>query len=169
MPPNTPTLHLLCGKVAAGKSTLAAKLADADQTVLISEDDWLSKLYGDQMQSLRDYVRFSAALQSAMAPHVTALLKAGVSVVLDFPANTSETRVWMRDILRASGAHHELHLLTPPDKICIARMHARNAGDDHPFSVTEEQFHRISAYFEPPRPEEGFHIVHHQATDGAKP
>jgi predicted kinase len=39
------TLFLMCGKIAAGKSTLAAKLATAPGTILISEDQWLTRLY----------------------------------------------------------------------------------------------------------------------------
>ena len=38
-----PTLHLVCGKIAAGKSTLANRLANAPATVLISEDYWMSR------------------------------------------------------------------------------------------------------------------------------
>ncbi|MEG2632911.1 MAG: AAA family ATPase, partial [Comamonas sp.] len=38
-------LHMLCGKIAAGKSTLARQLAAAPRTVRINEDDWLSSLY----------------------------------------------------------------------------------------------------------------------------
>jgi predicted kinase len=34
----TSTLHMLCGKIAAGKSTLARQLADVPFTVLLSED-----------------------------------------------------------------------------------------------------------------------------------
>ena len=32
------TLDMLCGKIAAGKSTLSAQLAQAKRTLLISED-----------------------------------------------------------------------------------------------------------------------------------
>ena len=42
-----PTLHFFCGKIAAGKSTLAAKLAEQEGTVLIAEDAWLAALYAD--------------------------------------------------------------------------------------------------------------------------
>ncbi len=37
MPDLSPTLHMLCGKIAAGKSTLAASLASAPRTVLIAD------------------------------------------------------------------------------------------------------------------------------------
>jgi predicted kinase len=39
------TLHILCGKIAAGKSTLSAKLGEAERTVVISEDRWIDRLY----------------------------------------------------------------------------------------------------------------------------
>ena len=156
------TLHLLSGKIASGKSTLAAELATAPRTVLISEDAWLSTLFGDQMTSIPDYLRCAAKLREVMAPHVVALLKTGSSVVLDFPANTVETRRWMRAVIDAAGVDHVLHLLDMPDALCLERMKARNTAGDHPFTVTEYQFHQITRAYEPPSPEEGFTILRHE-------
>ena len=156
------TLHLLSGKIASGKSTLAAELATAPRTVLISEDAWLSTLFGDQMTSIPDYLRCAAKLREVMAPHVVNLLKTGSSVVLDFPANTVETRRWMRAVIDAAGVDHVLHLLDIPDALCLERMKARNAAGDHPFTVTEDQFHQITRAYEPPSPEEGFTILRHE-------
>jgi hypothetical protein len=90
-----PTLHLICGRIAAGKSTLATTLGHRQATVMIREDDWLSGLYGEQMSSIQDYMRCTALLRSVVGPHVAALLNAGLSVVLDFQANTLEARSWM--------------------------------------------------------------------------
>ena len=157
----SPTLHLLCGKIASGKSTLTERLGRQDRTVVISEDAWLSALFGDEMTSVRDYVRCSNRLRSIVGPHVASLLNAGLSVVLDFPANTVETRAWMRTILDQTDAAHALHVLDVPDDVCIARLHARNAAGGNPFAATEEQFHQISAHFVPPDLEEGFNIVRH--------
>ena len=154
-----PILHLLCGKVAAGKSTLAAKLASADATVLIAEDEWLASLFGDELQKPKDYLRLAAKLRAAMAPHIVTLLKSGMSVVLDFQANTAESRAWMRDLIDQTEADHQFHVLAPPDEVCLTRLRTRNASGLHPFSVTEEQFYQISAYFSPPSPEEGFNLV----------
>lgn len=157
-----PMLHMLCGKMAAGKSTLAAKLSEADTTILITEDDWLGVLFSDQMKSGADYVRYSARLRAAMGPHVTALLRSGVSVVLDFAANTEESRRWMRGILDATGAEHCLHVLMPPDDVCLERLRARNERGDHPFAPTEAQFYQFSKHFMPPAPDEGFTIEVHE-------
>lgn len=157
-----PTLHLVCGKAASGKSTLTAKLARNARTVVIAEDEWLAALYGDQMETLSDYVRCAAKLRGVMQPHVVTLLGAGLSVVLDFPANTVETRKWMRRIIEAANASHQLHYLDVPDDVCKARLQARNARGDHPFSVTDAQFDRLSKHFVAPSEDEGFEIVRHR-------
>src|SRR5271157_5120421 len=86
------TLFLLCGKIAAGKSTLATKLATAPGTILISEDQWLARLYRPELTTFADYIQYSARLREAIGPHVEDLLRKGTSVVLDFPANTLKQR-----------------------------------------------------------------------------
>lgn len=157
-----PTLHMLCGKIAAGKSTLAARLGDMPETVLIAEDDWLNVLFADDLHSLQDYARCSSKLRQIMLPHVAALLNVGVSVVLDFPANTVEQRNWMRGILERTNASHQLHLLTASDEVCLARLRERNHQGDHPFAVTEAQFRQFSSHFQVPSPDEGFDVVSHE-------
>ncbi|KIC39460.1 AAA family ATPase [Leisingera sp. ANG-M7] len=157
-----PTLHMLCGKIAAGKSTLAKRLASGSGTVLLAEDKWLNALFSNEMTSALDYVRCSSKLRSIMGSHVSSLLNAGISVVLDFPANTIETRSWMRSILEETSASHQLHVLCPPDDLCLQRLRERNARGDHPFAATEEQFRRFSKHFVPPSPAEGFNLVVHE-------
>ncbi|MEO9825131.1 MAG: ATP-binding protein [Paracoccaceae bacterium] len=156
-----PTLHLLCGKVAAGKSTLAAKLAGADNAILVAEDEWLATLFAEELQKPKDYLRCAAKLRAAMAPHIVALINAEINVVLDFQANTIESRKWMRGLLDQTEADHQFHVLVPPDEVCLARLRARNASGLHPFTVTEDQFHQISAYFVAPTPDEAFNLIVH--------
>ncbi|MCZ3383522.1 MULTISPECIES: AAA family ATPase [Kosakonia] len=153
------TLHLLCGKIASGKSTLASELAKAPCTVVLSEDSWLSLLFKDAMTTVEDYVFYSAKLKSAIKPHAIALLRAGVNVVLDFPANTLASRQWMMSIVNESGAPHLLHYLPVSDEICKARLRQRNAAGDHDFAATDEQFALITRYFVEPTEQEGFRIV----------
>jgi len=45
-----PTLHLLCGKIAAGKSTLAKELVAEHAAILLSEDTWLAQLYPGEVR-----------------------------------------------------------------------------------------------------------------------
>ena len=160
---SAPILHLVCGKIASGKSTLAAKLGRADNTVIVSEDDWLAALFGAEMATLQDYVRCAAKLETAIGPHVVSLLGAGLSVVLDFHANTVQRRAWMRGMAQAANVAHKLHLLEVPDEECIARLHARNTEGEHPFAATEAQFRQVSEHFTAPTESEGFDIVRHDS------
>jgi predicted kinase len=162
MSARTGTLHLLCGKIAAGKSTLAARLSAEHCSPIVGEDYWLSRLYGAEMASVDDYVLYSARLREAMGPHLADLLRAGLSIVLDFPANTRASRAWMRGIAESAGAEALLHHLDVPDEICMARMHARNASRSHEFAPTDAQFDRITAAFEPPSETEGLRIARHE-------
>lgn len=168
MPRTSPTLHLICGKVASGKSTLSAKLGQNPQTVVIAEDDWLAALFGDEMSSISDYVRCAAKLRDIMGPHVVSLLRAGLSVVLDFQANTVASRAWMRGIAASANAAHQLHYLDVSDDVCKARLKARNASGDHPFSVTDDQFEQLSGHFVVPSELEGLNIVRHDPGTGAQ-
>lgn len=63
-----PTLHLLCGKIASGKSTLSAKLAASPATVLVSEDRWLAVLYANEIHSVADYLQCSRSSAAPSSP-----------------------------------------------------------------------------------------------------
>ena len=162
MPPassTSPTLHLVCGKIASGKSTLTARLAQAPRTVRISEDSLLAQLYPGQIASLADYAACAARLRAAVAPLALQMLQAGVSVVLDFPANTPASRAWMRDLFQQADVPHVLHYLDVPDEECKARLRQRNASGLHPFSTSDAQFDEITRHFVPPAASEGFHVM----------
>ena len=154
-----PTLHLLCGKIASGKSTLSAKLGNAPGTIIVSEDPWLAALYANELHSVADYVRCSLKLKNAMKPHLVSLLKAGLSVVLDFPANTQTNREWMMSIIKESGASHRLHFLKVSDEICKDRLRARNEAGTHDFAASDQQFEVITRYFSAPTPDGGFDVI----------
>lgn len=165
MPEHIPTLHMLCGKIAAGKSTLATRLGEAPATIVIVQDHWLARLWPGELHSVADYGRVVVRLRDAMGPHVVTLLRSSLSVVLDWPANTVTSRRWMRGIFEAAGALHRLHLLDVPDEVCLARLRERNAGGRHDYVVSEVEFAEFTRYFEPPTPEEGFNVTMY-ATDG---
>ncbi len=163
MQARNPTIHLICGKIASGKSTLAQQLAAEPQTVLVREDQWLSNLYPDEMTTVQDYVKFSGRLRGALEGHLVSLLESGLSVVLDFPANTVGLRTWMQTLFEKAGAEHELHYLDVPEAVCKERLKRRNEDGSHEFAPSDEQFDLINRYFEPPKNEEGFNIIVHTA------
>lgn len=161
MPDGGATLHMLCGKIAAGKSTLARRLADAPGTVLVSEDALLSRLFPGEIRSLEDYARCVGRLREALGPHLQALLRTGISVVLDFQANTRQARAWMRSVFEGAGAAHLLHFLDVPDEECRRRLRARNAAGTHEYRVGEADFDLFTSRFVAPADDEGFVVVRH--------
>jgi predicted kinase len=162
MSSNEPTLHLVCGKIAAGKSTLVNELGRLPGTVVVREDHWLARLYPGEQNSLADYVRNSARLRSAMATHLVDLLRSGLSIVLDFPANTPSSRAWMRTLFEGAGCSHQLHYLDVADEVCKARLSRRNKSGEHEFTVSDEDFDLFTAHFVPPTAEEAFEIILHR-------
>lgn len=161
MPDQKPLLHMLCGKIASGKSTLCRQLGQAPATIVIAQDHWMSKLYPAELTTLADYIRLIPRLRAAMEPHVIDLLRLGVSVVLDWPANTVASRAWMRSLADLAGVDHQLHILDVPDAVCIARLRLRNQAGQHEFTVSETEFSDFTRLFEPPAPAETLKSIVH--------
>ncbi|MGH1350666.1 MAG: AAA family ATPase [Methyloligellaceae bacterium] len=157
-----PVLYLMCGKIASGKSTFAKSVSLKPSHILISEDIWLSKLYPEEVHSLEDFVRCSKRIRDVVGEHVVSLLKAGMSVVLDFQANTRASRAWMRSISESAVARQELHYFDVADEVCKVRLRERNAEGAHAFAPGEEDFDLFTRYFEAPTDDEGFCIIVHQ-------
>jgi predicted kinase len=156
-------LIFLCGKMAAGKSTLARDLADRENAILLVEDQFLDKLFPGEITDIPGYVRCSSRLKSALAPHICALLSKGISVVLDFPANTTRQRAWFREIFERANVEHELHFVDAPDSLCKIQLQERSKHrpPGSPWT-TEAEFEAITAYFQPPSKDEKFNVVCHQ-------
>jgi predicted kinase len=161
MSPSRATLHMMCGKIAAGKSTLSARLGEAKNTIVISEDRWVEELYPAEVKCLADFFLRSARLRRTLEPHIVDVLRAGVSVVLDFHANTVASRLWMRTLFEEGRASHELHFLDVPDEVCRARMHARSAARADDYSLSDAEFDHVTSFFVPPDPREGFNVIRH--------
>ncbi len=157
-----PTLHLLCGKIASGKSTLAQRLGAQHSAVVLSEDQWLAQLYPGEIASVADYLRCAQRIRGVLEPLVVDMLAAGVTVVLDFPANTLANRTWLVSLAQTAGVPHRLHYLALDDATCRARLHARNAQGDHDFAATDAEFDLITRHFCPPSEEEGLVIEVHR-------
>ncbi|GAB5341068.1 ATP-binding protein [Pseudomonas fluorescens] len=157
-----PTLHLLCGKIASGKSTLATTLAAEHAAIVLSEDHWLAQLYPGEIRAITDYVSRAQRVRAVLGPLVINLLQAGVNVVLDFPANTLANREWLLGLAQAAQVPHRLHYLELDDATCRARLHARNARGEHDFAATDAEFDLITRHFCAPSEAEGLLIEVHR-------
>ena len=126
------TLHFICGKAGAGKTTLARALGQSLPAAVFCEDEWISTL-GFEIRSLDDFLQASTKCRALIGPLAVQLLQLGVSVVFDFAGNTPKARQWVRSLLDAAGADHVLHVIEASDADCLANIHRRN--DEKPANV----------------------------------
>jgi predicted kinase len=155
-------LYFLCGKMAAGKSTLARELAQKTNAVLLVEDEFLQTLYPNEIVGLTDYVRCAGRVKETLEDMVCSLLGKGVSIVLDFPGNTRNQRQWFRRLIERTDVRHELHFIDASDDLCKRQLKVRSMGLAETAAFTSEQeFDAITAYFQAPSADEGFNVIVH--------
>lgn len=152
-----PKLHFFCGKMGAGKSTLAKKIASQVPSVLLSEDELLSTLYPGEISDISSYLTRSKNVQVFAKKHAIALLNLGANVIIDFPANTRQQREWFKEIYQEAQVSHTLHVLQTPDEVCLFQIKMRAANEQNYISLSNEHtFHIKSRFFEYPDDKEGF-------------
>ena len=160
-------LYLLCGKMAAGKSTLARELSEQHGLVVFSEDTLLESLYQGEIKDLAGYVEFSNRLKQTLQPVLIELLRNGTSLILDFPANTVEQRKWLLGLATAAGVAHEMHYLQRTDEQCKRQLEKR--ARDNPArrrTDTAQMFDAVTKYFKEPGEDENLNVIVRTAGTG---
>ncbi|NJR66732.1 MAG: ATP-binding protein [Leptolyngbyaceae cyanobacterium CRU_2_3] len=151
------TLIFFCGKMGSGKSTLAHKMSKEINAILLSEDQWLSTIYPEEIQNFDDYLKYSRRLKPLLESHISNLLNCGLSVVMDFPANTINQRRWFKDIFLSEGIPHKLIYLDVDDKTCLEGItRRRKTNPEREQFDTEDVFRHVTSFFQPPSADEGF-------------
>lgn len=162
-------LYFFCGKMGAGKSTKSKQIAIDKDAVLLSEDEWLSSLYSNQIASFEDYIKFSAQLKPLVKKHVQNILGVGTDVVMDFPANTQKLRKWFLDIASEVNSSHQLIFLNLSNEQCLGQIAQRR--DEQPERAafdTEEVFIHVTKFFEAPEASEGLNILEFSGKNNKK-
>ena len=149
-----PTLYLLCGLPASGKTTRARELAAATNGVRLTADEWIARLYPDDAEAAardkrRDRVE---ALQWQI---VERLLAIGTDVVLDWGLWTQAERAQYRQRAEALGARVKIEFVEAPLSVLQGRLAERNRDlTPGTFHISAAEMEEFASLFERPTAEE---------------
>lgn len=154
---NRPTLFIICGMPASGKTTFTKKIIEKYGAIHLSEDEWMKDLISMyDNDEMRDNV---AGLHRKFASR---LLTKGVSIVMDGGYYSIEERDELKNIAKNSGANAELHYLKADFSTLNARRIERNKNLRTEFHTTEENLKRAERLFQEPGNNEDY-ILHKQS------
>ena len=143
-----PTAHMIYGCLGAGKTTFAKSLEGKLNAVRFSNDEWMTRLYGDDPPA----ERFAAHRQNVwdLAQSTwSRCLTVGVDVVLDFGFWARAERDAVRALVAVCDANHLLYELTCPEAEAWRRLEARNNDLQGSFLIKRNTFEILKNRFEP--------------------
>lgn len=120
-PARRPTLFVMVGLPASGKTTLAKTLEQRHDALRLTKDDWMMALFGwGEFEDKREIVE---ALLWGMGARA---LQLGVDVVLDYGLWARVEREEYRARAEALGARVDFRFLDVPEEELFRRLAARN-------------------------------------------
>lgn len=161
MPPgDEPTVHLLCGYAASGKTTFARRISAEAGAVRFTLDEWMLSLY-DLVPSDPSYGPAAARAKELIWSVALQCLSRGLDVVLDWSQWSRLQRSEWSARARQAGARAVVHHLDLPLETALQRLAARNLERPPGTHVLDPREARrfFEAFFEPPGPDEGLEIV----------
>jgi predicted kinase len=145
-----PTMLLMVGLPAAGKTTRAKELAVVYQALRLTPDHWMVPLFGDSMADGKRFV-----LEGRLISVALQALRLGTSVVLDFGLWGRDERWALRWLARSAGASCRVVYLPVEKDVQLARIAHRQATEPHQtFPMSEAELDAWRKKFEVPDADE---------------
>lgn len=147
---------LICGKICVGKSTYADKLRAEGNAVLLSVDEIMLAVFGQDAGEKHDaYVR---NVQQHIFDKSFEILEAGADVLLDCGFWTKGHRDYAKELYRQRGIPCELHLIDISNEEWRRRIEKRNravsAGKVNAYFVDDNLLNKCKEGYEEPSEDE---------------
>ena len=147
---------LICGKIGCGKSTYAAQLARESGALVLSFDEIMLSLCGQNFKEAHD--RYAEGIRRYLFRQSVELVRHGVDMILDWGFWTRQSREEAKAFYRARGVAWELHSIEISDRAWAARLERRNhavaAGESQAYFVDERLAQKCASRFAPPERDE---------------
>jgi len=144
--PDRPTMFVMVGLPASGKTSRARELASAWRALRLTPDEWMIPLFGQEQPEGKRNVLEGRLIWLALSA-----LRIGVNVVLDFGVWGKDERSALRALAASVGASSELVYLQVDQEEQWRRVQARSETDAATtFKMTKADLERWRQTFQPP-------------------
>jgi len=148
----TPEVILICGKIGSGKTTFARRLLKERPAVLLSCDELMLTLFGQQLGDRHDEV--VRRTKDYLLNQSLEILKTGVSVILDWGFPTRREREETIAFFARRGFSCQGHYITASDEVLFENLRRRNlavlAGTENAYYIDEAILQKFKDVFEEP-------------------
>lgn len=150
------TVTCICGRIASGKSTLAARLRLERRAVLLSCDEITLALFDEQIGERHDEI--VARTQAYLLNKAVEIAEVGVPVILDWGFWTRQEREEAAHFFRRQNIPLEWIYVDVSDEVWHEHLNRRNAairaGHARFYFIDDAIAAKFSAMFEVPAREE---------------
>lgn len=147
---NQPTLFLMVGLPATGKTRAARRLEVERDALRLTKDEWMKALYGDQNPSSA-----SDVIEGRLIHIGLRVLELKSNVVIDFGLWGRDERSSLRQAAADRDASVEMHYFEVTRAEQRRRLHQRQADEPHTtWPISEEELAGWSDIMQIPTPDE---------------
>lgn len=147
---------LICGKIASGKSVYSEKLCAKENAVLLSVDELVLSVLGNELGEKHDEI--TSRVQAYLFNKSLEIVAAGTNVLLDWGFWTKERRQAARAFYQNQGVMCEFHYVDTSDEVWHRNIEIRNqavlAGRTNAYFVDDGLMKKLEAAFQVPGREE---------------
>jgi predicted kinase len=141
-----PTLIVMVGLPATGKTTIARRLASERGALRLTPDEWMIPLFNaPDTDGRRD------VLEGRFVWLAIEALRCGTHVVLDFGVWSKDERSALRFLAAEAGAACELHYVTAGHDEQLRRINARTTTDPQTsFEISSDELRLFRSTYQEP-------------------
>lgn len=149
-PETPPFLYAIHGYIASGKTTFGQYLEDLGRGVLLSQDQWMTALYGNNPPA-QEFGKLYNLVENLILSHAGKLLDHGISVIFDNGFWSSSSREAIRSFAKKHKAEICFYELIASDEEMLERLRQRNHSVKSQccFMIDDSAFNSLRDRFEP--------------------
>ena len=141
-----PTMYVMVGLPAAGKTTAARRLETEQRALRFTPDEWMNPLFGNSMADGKRNVLEGRFIATALR-----VLRLGLDVVLDFGVWAKVERTALRWLASTAGADCKLIYIAIDEGEQRERVRRRlAAAPESTFPMFDEDLAAYRTIFQPP-------------------